>query len=290
MGFPIQVWQQAVVNGLALGWLYILMALGLTWILSIMGILQLAHGEIYMVGAYVVFYFSRYFGLNLYLSIFLSMVVMAAAGILLERFLFRARPGQDQVMAPIIISTGLTLILTSGAVVSFGLYDRSVPRLINGSFAMFGGGVPKDRLLAMAFSVATILLLYLFLKRTRWGQAILASSQNREGALLRGIDPNQMSMMSMAIGCSLAALAGALAGSILMLSPYMGAQPLVKGLVIIVLGGLGSLPGATIGGILLGLMDGIIPVIFGSAVAAVAPLVIVILILLIRPKGMFGHD
>ncbi len=203
MGFPIQVWQQAVVNGLALGWLYILMALGLTWILSIMGILQLAHGEIYMVGAYLVFYFSRYFGLNLYLSIFLSMVVMAAAGILLERFLFRARPGQDPVMAPIIISTGLTLILTSGAVVSFGLYDRSVPRLINGSFAMFGGGVPKDRLLAMAFSVATILLLYLFLKRTRWGQAILASSQNREGALLRGIDPNQMSMISMAIGCSL---------------------------------------------------------------------------------------
>ena len=290
MGFSIQLWEQAVVNGLCLGWLYILMALGLTWILSIMGILQLAHGEIYMIGAYVVFYLSRSFGLNLYLSIFLSMVAMAAAGILLERLLFRARPGQDPVLAPIVISTGLTLILTSGAVVGFGLYDRSIPRLINGSFAMFGGNVPKDRLLAIAFSVATLLILYLFLRGTRWGQAIVASSQNREGALLRGIDPNQMSRISMAIGCALAALAGALAGSILMLTPYMGAEPLVKGLVIIVLGGLGSLPGAAIGGILLGLMDGIIPVIFGSAPAAVAPLVIVILILLIRPKGMFGHD
>jgi branched-chain amino acid transport system permease protein len=290
LDFPIQVWMQAVVNGLALGWLYILMALGLTWILSIMGILQLAHGEVYMVGAYVVFYLSRSFGLNLYLAIFLSMVIMALFGVFLERFLFRARPQQDPVLAPIIISTGLTLILTSGAVVGFGLYDRSVPRLLLGSFNIFGGAVPKDRIFAIAFSAAMLILLYLFLKRTRWGQAIVASAQNREGALLRGINPNQMAMISMAIGCALAALAGALAGSILLLTPYMGSQPLVKGLVIIVLGGLGSLLGATIGGILLGLMDGIIPVIFGSAAAAVAPLIIVILILLLRPKGMFGHE
>jgi len=290
LNFPIDVWLQAIVNGLALGWLYILMALGLTLILSIMGILQLAHGEIYMIGAYIVFYLSKSFGLNLYLAIFLSMVLMAAFGIFLERILFRARPLQDPVLPPIVISIGLTLILTSGAVVGFGLYEKSIPRLIQGSFDIFGGGVPKDRILAIAFSAAMLVFLYLFLKRTKWGQAMMASAQNREGAYLRGINPNQMSRLAFIIGCALAALAGALAGSILMLTPYMGTQPLVKGLVIIVLGGLGSLTGATIGGLLLGLMDGVIPVVFGSAAAALAPLVVVILILLLRPKGMFGHE
>lgn len=290
MNLQIQMLLQATVNGIALGWLYIVMALGLTWILSIMGILQLAHGKVYMIGAYVVYYLCSSFGLNVYLSILISMMVMAAFGIFLERFLFRLRPGQDPVLAPIVISTGLGLILTSGAVVGFGLYEKSLPRLMRGSYRVFGGGVPKDRVLAIAFSAAALVLLFLFLKKSRWGQAIMASAQNREGALLRGINPNQMAMISMAIGCALAALAGALAGSILMLQPYMGSQPMLKGLVIIVLGGLGSLPGAFVGGMLLGLIDGIIPVIFGSAAAALAPLVVVILILLVRPKGIFGHD
>jgi len=215
---------------------------------------------------------------------------MAGFGIILERFLLRIRPGQDPVLAPIVISTGLGLILTSAAVAGFGLYEKSLPRLVLGSYQVFGGGVPRDRILAIVFSAAALCLLFLFLKRTRWGQAMMASAQNREGALLRGINPDQMSMMAMAIGCALAALAGALAGSILMLQPNMGGQPMIKGLVIIVLGGLGSLPGAFVAGMLLGLIDGIVPVLFGSSVTAVAPLVVVILLLLARPKGMFGHE
>jgi len=266
------------------------MALGLTWILSIMGILQLAHGEVYMIGAYVVYYLCSSLGLNVYFSILISMVVMAAFGIFLERFLFRARADRDPVLTPIVVSTGLSLIMTSGAVAGFGLYEKSIPRLLYGSVRLFGGAVPKDRLLAIAFSAAALLLLFLFLKRSKWGQAIMASAQNREGALLRGINPNQMAMISMAIGCALAALAGALAGSILMLQPYMGSQPMLKGLVIIVIGGLGSLAGAFVGGMLLGLIDGVVPVIFGPAAAAVAPLVVVILILLLRPTGIFGHE
>lgn len=118
---------------------------------------------------------------------------------------------------------------------------------------------------------------------------MVASAQSREGALLRGISPNQMSAMAMAIGCALAAAAGTLAGSILMITPTMGTPPLLKGLVIIVLGGMGSLLGAAIGGIFLGLIDGIIPVVFGPAAASLAPLIIVIVILLVRPQGLFGH-
>ncbi len=285
----LDVWLQALVNGVALGWLYVLMALGLTLMLSIMGILQLAHGEIYMMGAFLVYYLTRQ-QIGLYPAIAISMVAMAVVGVVMERLLFRSRPGRDVVLTSIVISTGLTLILSSAAVVGFGLYTKSLPTLIQGSFDFAGAAVPKDRILAIAFSVVALLALYGFLKKTRLGLAMVASAQNREGSFLKGINPNQMSMAAMAIGFALAALAGALAGSILQLQPYMGGLPMINGLVTIVLGGLGSIPGAVIGGLILGLINGIVPVIFGSAAAAVAPLVIVILVLLFRPKGILGHD
>ena len=288
MDFPVQVWVQAIANGLALGWLYVLMALGLTLILSIMGILQLAHGEVYMIGAYVTYYCCVSFGVNLYASMFISMVVMAGFGILMERFLFR--PVRAQILAPIVISLGLTLILMSSAVVGFGLYERSIPRLAQGSFVFLGSAVPKDRIIAVGFAIALLLLLYLFLKKSKYGQAMVASAQSREGALLRGISPNRMSSMAMAIGCALAAAGGTLGGSILMLTPFMGTLPLMKGLVIIVLGGMGSLLGAAIGGIFLGLVDGIVPIAFSPGFASLIPLLIVIFILLVRPQGLFGHE
>lgn len=288
MELSAQVWLQAVLNGLALGWIYVLIALGLTFILSMMNILQLAHGEIYMVGAYIVYYLSGPLGLNLYAAILLSMILMATLGIFLEKFLFR--PVQDKVLPPIIISTGLTLILTNGAVAAFGLSRRTVPRLAEGSLEVLGSAVPEDRLIAVAFSVILLLLIYLFLKKTKYGQAMVASAQNREAALLRGIDSNQMSRLAFVIGCALAAAGGALAGSILELTPFMGTQPLVKGVVIIVLGGMGSLLGATVGGLILGLLDGILPVIFPAVVSSVVPLVIVVIILLVRPQGLFGHE
>jgi branched-chain amino acid transport system permease protein len=279
---------QAIVNGFALGWLYVLMALGLTLILSIMGILQLAHGEMYMIGAYVTYYCCVSFGVNLYASMFISMAIMAGFGLFMERFLFR--PVRAQILAPIVISLGLTLILMSTAVVGFGLYERSIPRLAQGSFVFLGSAVPKDRIIAVGFAVGLLLLLYLFLKKSKYGQAMVASAQSREGAILRGISPNVMSSIAMAIGCALAAAGGTLAGSILMLTPSMGTLPLVKGLVIIVLGGMGSLLGAAIGGIFLGLVDGIIPVAFSPGLTSLAPLVVVIVILLVRPQGLFGHE
>ena len=119
---------------------------------------------------------------------------------------------------------------------------------------------------------------------------MIASAQNPEAALLKGINPGFMSALSMAIACGLAAIGGALAGSILMLTPFMGVLPLVKGLIIIVIGGMGSLSGAIVGGILLGLIDGIFPVVFGVVVASIAPLILVVTVILIKPKGLFGHE
>lgn len=281
------IWQ-GVINGLALGWIYVLMALGLTLIFSIMSIMQLAHGELYMLGAYFVYYLSVIYGMNLFVGMFLSMTIMATFGLFLEVFLFRHV--RAQFLAPIVVSVGLILILQSGAVVGFGLYERSLPRLAHGSLEILGGVVPADRIVAVGFAVMLILLLYLFLKRTKYGQAMVASAQHREGAILQGISPNTMGALAMAIGCALAAAGGTLAGSLFPMAPYMGTQPLLKGLVIIVLGGMGSLPGAAVGGMVLGLIDGVIPVVFGPMLASLLPLIIVIFILVARPQGLFGHE
>lgn len=264
------------------------MALGLTLIFGIMSIMQFAHGEIYMLGAYIAYYFVSSYGAGFFMATIICMLAMALLGIVLERCLFR--PVRGQFLAPIVISVGLTLILQSVATVSFGLYERSLPRLARGSFQLLGGIVPKDRLIAVVFAIALISFLHLFLKRSKYGQAMVASAQDREGAILQGIDSNKMSAMAMAIGCALAAAGGILAGSLFSLDPFMGTQPLLKGLVIIVLGGMGSLMGAAIGGVVLGLVDGVVPVLFGPELTALLPLIFVIFILVIRPQGLFGHE
>lgn len=281
------IWQ-GLVNGLALGWIYVLMALGLTLIFGIMNIMQFAHGEIYMMGAYVVYYLTASFGFPLLPATATSMVIMALFGVILDRFLFRRLKGQ--VIGPIVVSLGLTLILMSSAVVFFGLYERSIPMLAQGSVNIFGSIVPKDRILAVAVAVLLTFCLHLFLKKSKYGQAMVATAQSPEGAILQGISPTKMSALAWAIGCALAAAAGALGGSLFMLGPSMGLLPLIKGLVIIVVGGMGSLPGAVLGGMILGLIDGLVPIIFGPALAALLPLLIVILVLVIRPQGLFGVE
>jgi branched-chain amino acid transport system permease protein len=263
------------------------MALGLTLIFGIMHIMQFAHGEIYMIGAYVVYYLTASFKLPLVIATALSMVVMAAGGLILERFLLR--PLKDDWLSAVVATTGLTLILQSGAIVVFGLYERSIPQLAHGPFDIMGIVVPKDRVAAVAVAVILSLGLYFFLKTTKYGQAMVASAQNAEGAILQGIGPHKMAAMAMAIGCALAAAGGTLAGSLFALSPFMGLPPLVKGMTIIVIGGMGSLPGAFIAGMILGLIDGLVPILFGHAWAAIGPLLIVILILVIKPQGFFGH-
>ena len=288
MDLPLNLWLQAIANGFTLGWIYILMALGLTFIMSMSGILQMAHGEIYMIGAYIVYYLSTAAGINVYAALIISMIVMAGFGILLEKFLFRSVQGK--LLAPIVISSGLILILTSFALVSFGLRTRSVPRLADGSLTLFDVAIPKDRFIVIVITILLVTLTNLFLKKTRFGQAMIAMAQNREGALMRGINPTQISRLSFMIACALAAAAGGLTGAILQISPFMGTAPLVKGIVIIVLGGLGSITGSIIGGLIIGFLDGLLPIMSNAMITAIAPLIIVILILLIKPQGFFGHE
>lgn len=282
-----QLLWQSFINGFALGWLYILMALGLSLIFGITRIMQFAHGELYMLGGYVVYLFSVSLHLNLFLSILLAMVLVGAFGYLLYVGLFKRFTGQ--MVNPIIISVGLTLILQSGVMVVFGITQRTLPRLAEGGLSLLGSPVPKDRLVVVVVSVILVAALYVALKKHRYGQAMVASAQSPEGAQLQGINLARMGAISMFTASALAAAGGALAGSVFQLTPYMGVQPLVKGLIIIVLGGLGSVPGVVVGGLFLGLLDGVAPVVLGAGWASILPLVIVMIVLLVKPTGLWGY-
>lgn len=282
-----QLLWQSFINGFALGWLYILMALGLSLIFGITRIMQFAHGELYMLGGYVVYLFSVSLHLNLFFSILLAMLLVGVFGYVLYVGLFKRFTGQ--MVNPIIVSVGLTLILQSGIVVVFGITQRTLPRLAEGGLSLLGSPVPKDRLVVVAVAIILVIALYVALKKHRYGQAMVASVQSPEGAQLQGINLARMGAISMFAASALAAAGGALAGSVFQLTPYMGVQPLVKGLIIIVLGGLGSVPGVVVGGIFLGLLDGVAPVVLGAGWASILPLIIVMIVLLVKPTGLWGY-
>ncbi len=283
-----QVLLQGIINGFCLGGTYILIGLGLTLILSIMSILQFAHGEIYMLGAYAVYFFCVMNGVPLYLAILCSMFVTALIGLVIERVLLR--PLKGVFLSYVCVTTGLSLILQSTVVLSFSLSVKQLPSLWPGTFDVFGMLISRERFVAVVIALGLTLMLYLFLKETKYGLAMIASAQNREGALMQGINPNVMSALVVAIGSGLAAVGGALGGSIFNLDPYMGGLAFTKGITLIVIGGLGSLPGAVVGGLILGVCESLFALLFESQMAVIIPLVIVIAILIFKPKGLFGHD
>jgi branched-chain amino acid transport system permease protein len=290
MGIAIS-WQdvvQCIMNGFCMGGTYILIGLGLTLILSIMNILQFAHGEIYMLGAFTVYFLCVMHGVNLYLSVFISMLTTPVIGLIIERILLR--PLKGVFLSYVCVTTGLSLILQTVVMLLFSKGVKQLPSLWRGPFDVGGIFVSKERFVAIVIALCLTLALYLFLKQTKYGLAMTASAQNREGALMQGINPNVMSAMVVAIGSGLAAVGGALGGSIFNLDPYMGGLAFMKGITLIVIGGLGSISGAVLGGLILGVSESVLALYFGSQMGIILPLILVIAFLIFRPRGLFGHD
>jgi branched-chain amino acid transport system permease protein len=287
-GIPAASLVQSFINGLALGWIYILIAMGLSLVFGTMRILQFAHGEVYMLGAYAVYDFVVLHGLPFLVAMPLCMATGLVLGLILERFFFRPLGGEF--LPTIMIALGVMIVLQAIVTVGFGVTPKSVPSFAPHAVEVLGLRLGSDRLIAVAVSIALILLLYFFLKRTKLGLALTAAAQHREASLLMGINPTHMSLTAMAVGSAMASVAGGLMGSIFPLNPVMGGTALMKGLIIIILGGMGSLPGVLVGGLILGFIDGVAPVVSGPAMAAIAPLFIVTMILVLRPQGLFGHE
>jgi branched-chain amino acid transport system permease protein len=279
---------QSILNGFSSAGIYILVALGLTLVLSIMNIVQMSHGEIYMIGAYSVYYIVVSLGLNFFLALGISTLLIGGLGILLERLCFRPFRGQPD--SALIISIGLILVLQNVVLSIAGGTPRSYSSPFSGVLHILGTSISWQRLSIILIGFGLLVFLFLFVRMTKTGQAMLAISQDRDGAALQGININRISAVAMFLGCGLAAIGGALVGSLFSISPTMGSFALMKGIAVIILGGLGSIPGAVVGGLIIGLIDGIMPVLSTTYVAGLIGFGAIIIILLFRPQGIWGHE
>ena len=279
---------QSILNGLAAGWIYILVALGLTLVFGIMNVVQFAHGEIYMLGAYCSYFLIKLYGFSFWEALPLSALLVGLLGIVLERFFFR--PFRGRFEPSIIVAVGLMLLLQTIAVVGFGTDTKSMGGIIPGVLKVSGVTLSWDRLIAILVGIILVAALFLMIKKTKTGQAMVAISQNIYAASLQGIDVNRISAFAMVIGCALAAIAGSLMGSIFSTSPFMGTSAITKGIAVIILGGLGSITGAVVGGFILGLIDGLVPPLLSSTMAGIVGFGVIIIVLILRPRGLFGHE
>jgi branched-chain amino acid transport system permease protein len=278
---------EQVMNGLVIGSIYVLVALGMVLIYGVMHVLNFAHGVLLMVGGYVAWYFFDRVTGSYALAVVAAMVIVAVLGIAIERAVFRPLAGnlRNQVIA----SLGLILCIENLVVALVGPNAVQMRLASTETIVQLGPlHFPVHQLAVIAITAAMVIALGAFLKLTRFGTAIRATSQSREAALVVGIPVERIHWTTFAIGTALAALGGALLGPLFLVFPTMGDAPLVKGLAGILLGGMGSVPGAVVGGLLIGVAEAVstlfLPTDYKDAVAFMA----MVAILLLRPQGLFG--
>jgi branched-chain amino acid transport system permease protein len=278
---------QIVINGLASSLVYILMALGFTLIFGIMRIVNFAHGELYMVASFLVYFFFGSLGWNYYLVVILAAVSVGLFGAGLERVLLRPFIGRE--LNGMIMALAISMSLQSAAFILFGPDEHSVPRPISGVIQLGAIVVPLDRL---AVGIITLLILgvfYLFMRYSKLGLAMRAVVQDEEIASIHGVRPKVIHPLAFGLGSMLAGFAGALMAPIYTIYPYMGYQPMLKAFIVVILGGLGSIPGAVLGGVVLGLTESVFATLISTTIATMISFGIIILILLVKPTGLLGR-
>ncbi|MBS3733141.1 MAG: branched-chain amino acid ABC transporter permease [Desulfobacterales bacterium] len=279
---------QQVFNGIMFGSTYAIVALGLTLVMGILNIPNFAHGHLYMLGGYLLFFFGSTIGLGYWFGLIVSVAAMGVVGVLMERIVYRPLNDQPHINA-FIAAVGSLLFLESFALVVWGSQGLRIPNPYPQMIEIMGITTSIQRLLVIIGAVLLIAGLHLFMKKTILGATIEAVAQNREGAMLTGINVNRVSAMTFAISAGTAAVAASLLSPIFMLSPSMGAILGMKAFVIVILGGMGSIPGAIFGGYLLGLIEALGGGYLSAAYKDVFAFGALILILSIKPTGLFGQ-
>ncbi|OFW27198.1 MAG: hypothetical protein A3H97_04985 [Acidobacteria bacterium RIFCSPLOWO2_02_FULL_65_29] len=269
------------------GSVYVLVALGMVLIYGVMHVLNFAHGVLFMLGGYVChFFFTRVTG-SYALSVLLSMGVLALVGIALERGVFR--PLHGNLRNQVIASLGLILVIENLVVAVWGPNALQMKVPATEQLVPLGAlRFPLQHLLVILVTFAVVAALFLFLKFSKPGTAIRAASQDRLAAMVVGIPVERIDWTTFALGTALAALGGALIGPLFLVFPLMGDAPMVKGLAGILLGGMGSVPGAVIGGLLIGVVESLSTLVLPTDYRDSVAFVVMVLILLARPQGIFG--
>ena len=278
---------QQLFNGITIGSVYSLVALGLTLVYGILHIPNFAHGAMYMVGGYITLTMMVYIGFRYWVSIVVSLLVVGLLSILVERLVFHPLRNTISINS-MIAAIGIMLFLEAFAQLVWGPDFRQMPTPYLDVIYVFGVTLTVQRLLIIIAAVAVMILLNLFLKKTFIGRTIVAMSQNREGAFLVGINANKVAMITFFIAGALAAIAASLTSPINLVFPGMGHLVLLKAFVIIIIGGMGSIPGAIIGGYILGFAESIGATYISSDYKDIIAFVLLIIILSIKPNGLFA--
>lgn len=284
-------------NGAVIGIIYALIAVGVTLIFSILKIVNFAHGDLYMLGGYCAYYVIEYLGVPPLGAMVVSMAALFVGAIVLERLMLTplysdATERKDEY--GLIVTFGLAYFLRNSAVMAFGPFPLKPPSFIPGVQRLGNLVVTNDRLVAAGVGIALIVALLYFMKRTIWGQALDAVSQSRDSAAIVGINARRFNSFAFGVGAALAAAAGALVAPIFSLAPDMGVLPNIHAYVIVILGGMGSVSGSIIAGLLLGESENLFTAFFPDPTRAFAytnafGVLVLMVFLIFRPQGLFGR-
>jgi branched-chain amino acid transport system permease protein len=283
----LDLFLQQLLNGMTLGGIYSLIALGLTLVYGILEIPNFAHGAFYMVGAFASFYLTNKLGFGYWWAMLASAACVAALAVVAERLVFHPLRHAPE-LSPMIAAIGLLLFLEALAQALWGTDFHRMSSPYPGVVQLGGVIAPAQRLLIIAGAMTLVIALQLFLHYTVIGSTILAVAQNREGAALVGIDPKKVGMATFAISGALAAVAATLYAPINLVYPAMGDLVILKAFVIIILGGMGSLPGAVVGGLIIGLAESFGAFYVSPDYQDLIAFVLLVAILSLRPQGLFS--
>ena len=275
-------------NGLMLAGLYSLIAAGVTLIFGVLHIINFAQGAFLMLGAYMLYYVITLFGFDFYTAFVLAVLIVGGLAILTERYLYHRFWLHGAVLSCLVVSVGLTQIMQNGALLVFGLSPRRMSTACSAARSTFFGlRYSLERFMLIVFAYLIIAGLMVFLNTSKRGQAMRAVAQDYDAARLLGINPKRIAMLGMFIGVGLSAVAGTIIAPVFAVTAYMGESLMIKAFLVIVIGGLGSVPGAIYAALLIGLFESFGLTYFGH-ITNVFLFVVVILVMLVRPTGLFS--
>ncbi|MGN0242564.1 MAG: branched-chain amino acid ABC transporter permease [Lachnospiraceae bacterium] len=280
-----------LINGISLGSIYAIIALGYTMVYGIAKMLNFAHGDVIMIGSYITFFAYTKAGLNPYAALLLSMVTCTILGIVIERVAYKPLRGTSP-LAVLITAIGVSYLLQNIALLLWGAEPKAFTSIVNVPALELMDGqliISGETIVTIATCIVVMIALTLFIKKTKSGRAMLAVSEDKGAAMLMGINVNSTIALTFAIGSALAAVAGVLlCSSYPTLNPYTGSMPGIKAFVAAVFGGIGSIPGAMIGGIVLGVVENVAKAKISSQMADAIVFGVLILVLLVKPTGILG--
>lgn len=283
-----------LINGISLGSVYAIIALGYTMVYGIAKMLNFAHGDVIMVGGYAAFTIMMSYGGNPWLAVLVAIVVCTVLGIAIETIAYRPLLEATSPLAVLITAIGVSYLLQNIVLLVFGSTPKSFQSVVSLPSLKLAGGaltISGTTIVTIASCIVIMIVLTLFINKTKPGQAMLAVSEDKGAAQLMGINVNGTIALTFAIGSGLAAIAGVLLCSAYpSLTPYTGSMPGIKAFVAAVFGGIGSVPGAMVGGILLGVIEILGKAYISSQLADAIVFAVLIVVLLVKPTGLFGKQ